>query len=82
MINIENKEEVIFDIENAEKRSIIDVDLWMNYLSVLYDKNEVIVYNLNTKKPVFKANYKDATDHVVRLFYLPALKEEQEEAVP
>ena len=45
-------------------------------MSVLYDKNEVIVYNLSTKKRLFRAIYNDATDNIVRLFYLPNYKDE------
>jgi hypothetical protein len=37
---------------------------------VLYDKNEVIVYNLKYKKQVFRSTFKDATDQIVRIFFI------------
>lgn len=40
-------------------------------MNVLYDKNQVVVYNLLTKHIIFKAIYGDATGIITQLIYLP-----------
>ena len=47
-----------------------DINICGNILSVLLDRNEVQVINLELKQRVFKATYRDATPHVSRLFYI------------
>jgi hypothetical protein len=37
---------------------------------VLYDKNEVAVFNTVKNEQVFKARYHDVTDTITRLFYV------------
>lgn len=57
-------------IDNHETRQIKDIDLYQQYLFVLYDKNEVAVFNTVKNEMVFKAKYQDATDTITRLFYV------------
>ena len=51
---------------------------YRQYLSVLYDKNEVIVYNMQKKERIFRAVYKEATGSITNLFYVKDFEDEIE----
>ena len=70
-ISISNEKRYIYEIENAENRKILDFDLYQDFISVLYDKNEIQVFNITTKETVFRTIFKDSTDLVSRIFYVP-----------
>jgi len=47
-INLKNHESNFYKVENEESRTVRDIEIYKNYLCVLYDKNEVIVYDVQT----------------------------------
>jgi hypothetical protein len=72
VIDWKSLKETSLNIENFERRQIIDIDFYNQYLCVLYGKNYVVTYNLSTLQPVFKSSYQEATKDISRLFYLPS----------
>lgn len=58
----------MYKLDNEDQRSVKDIDFYKNYLCVLYDKNEVVVYNVIDKTRVFRSIFRDATAIVSRLF--------------
>ena len=70
-ISISNDQRYLYEIENAENRTIVDFDLYQDFISVLYDKNEIQVFNISTKENVFRTIVKDSTDLVTGIFYVP-----------
>ena len=70
-ISISNDQRYLYEIENAENRTIVDFDLYQDFISVLYDKNEIQVFNISTKENVFRTIFKDSTDLVTGIFYVP-----------
>jgi len=46
---------------------------------VLYDKNEVQVYHMDSKKMVFKATFNDTTEQLTRLVYVSNFEDDEEE---
>ena len=47
-IKIDTREIFIYKIDNDEQRTVRDIEIYKNYICALYDKNEVIVYNVKT----------------------------------
>lgn len=52
---------VAYSIENEDMRVVRDIDIFGRYVSILYDKNEVAVYDIITNKRVFRSLFRDAT---------------------
>lgn len=75
-IDLRTRVEHFFRIENEEKRVIRDINIYNQFLCVLYDKNEVIVYNMQNKSRIFKSEFRDATATVSRLFYISEFDDE------
>lgn len=61
LLNLTNLEKANFAIESSESRVIKDIDTSKRHLFILYDKNEVAVFDVISKQRVFKAVYRDAT---------------------
>lgn len=53
-----------------ETKAIRDMHLEGPHLTVLLDKNELLVVDLRSKAIVLRATYKDATGKVCRAFYI------------
>ncbi len=51
----------VYSIENEESRTIRDIEIHKNFICTLYDKNEVIVYDLVSRTRVFRSIFRDAT---------------------
>jgi hypothetical protein len=47
-------------------------------LCTLYDKNEVVVYNVQTKERIFRSIFRDATSQVTQLFYVSDFDDDPE----
>ncbi|CDW78749.1 UNKNOWN [Stylonychia lemnae] len=69
-INLQTQEQFIHRIENEDQRSIRDIHINKNYICILFDKNEVAVFDISHKQRVFRAVFRDATAQVTRLFYI------------
>ena len=78
-ISILNDQRKLYQIENSQNRQIVDFDIHQDYISVLYDKNEIQVFSLSTEKCVFKAIFKEATDLVSGIFYVPSFDLQDED---
>ena len=48
-----------YHIDNEENRVIRDVEAHGHFVSCLYDKNEVVVYDSRSKQRVFRTVFKD-----------------------
>ena len=48
----------------------MDLELWGKFACCLYDKNEVIVYDMKSKKAVFKSAYKEVVEQITKLYYV------------
>mmetsp|Transcript_22389 Transcript_22389/g.16869 ORF Transcript_22389/g.16869 Transcript_22389/m.16869 type:complete len:130 (+) Transcript_22389:695-1084(+) len=58
----------------------MDVDFHNGrWMCVLLDKNEVCVFDLQTRKSIFRASFIDATEQIVKLFYVASPKEDEAE---
>ena len=60
----------IYCLTGEEERSIRDTHIAGQYLSVLLERNEIQVINLQTKQKVFKATDRNVSGQLTRLFYL------------
>lgn len=77
-ININDQGIHIYHIENEESRTIRDIEFYKHYACALYDKNEVIVYDLHIKERVFRSIFRDATSQITRLFYISDFDDSEE----
>lgn len=50
----------MYSIENQEQRTIKDIFIHKRYLCILYDKNEVAVFDVKSGIREFRAIYRDA----------------------
>jgi hypothetical protein len=61
-----------YEIDKPENRQIFDIDIYQEYLCVLYNKNEIQVFNLVTKEKVLRTFFKDTSSdtHITKIFYV------------
>ena len=82
----------------SDSQTILDVEIWDKYLAVLTEKNTVQVFNVArgsfgaseaeskseeaVLRPIFKAQFKDATDQISQIFFVPDFMRERKESDP
>lgn len=74
-IDLDSHDKISYEIEGSETRSIKDIDIYEQYLNILYDKNEIQVIDLSTKQKIFKSVFNDSSEILTRLFYMPIQKD-------
>eukprot|EP00347_Sterkiella_histriomuscorum_P006837 403351243 len=70
LIKVETNQQSSFSLENEDQRSIRDIDIYGSLICVLYDKNEIAVFDILTNQRVFKSGFRDPTAQVSRIFYI------------
>ena len=71
--HIQNSQTHTFNLDVDEQiasREVKDIHLSKGVLSVLLDRKEVQVYNLETKQKLFSATYRDAIGPLAKVYYI------------
>lgn len=61
IVKVDSNSQSTFAIDNEDLRTIRDIDIYGSLICVLYDKNEIAVFDIISNTRVFKSGFRDPT---------------------